>query len=440
MKELLLTRDNLANKISYYHLALFVLSLPFDRFYSHLILASFGIHTLLHFNKRSLKPIFTWRTLILQSVFFLAVLSTIYAPDKQLALREWGLYIPVLVLPILFCINPLDLKKYSPNLMHIFSVGCAATIIYLYANALLGLRYYHLPYSLIFSASYTNHNFSQAIDIHATFFSMQIGLALVFMLGLFINEGRLMPRLFYGFICLILLMGIIQLSSKSVFAALFLIINVAVPLFLLEGKRRSPFILVSALVSASIVIIIASSGTFRERYLTELKQDFSHSKNDVDVEPRLMRWEVATGIIKQSPMIGHGAGSEIPLLKEQYFQNKFYVSYINGLNSHNEYLSLLIKSGIVGLGVYIITLLYGFRAAIRKKDIVFFALMTMMAVVSFSENVLDMDKGVIFYSFFFTLFVFASEHQEKLPLPIKRHKNLRHVATKRVIVPSSLQT
>jgi O-antigen ligase len=440
MKELLLTRENLANKISYYHLALFVLSLPFDRFYSHLILASFGIHTLLHFNKLALKPFFTWRTLILQSIFFLTVLSTIYSPDKQLAFREWGLYIPVLVLPILFCINPVDLKKYGPNLMLIFSLGCAAAIIYLYGDALLALRYYHLPYSLIFSASYTNHNFSQPIDMHATFFSMQIGLALVFMLSRFIKERQLITRLVYGFLCLILLMGIIQLSSKSVFAALFLVINVAVPLFLLEGRHRTRFILTSASVSVVILAIIAMSGTLRERYLTELKQDFSHSKNNLDVEPRLMRWEVAASVIKQSPIIGHGAGSEIPLLKEQYFQKKFYVSYLNGLNAHNEYLSLLIKSGIIGLAVYIITLFYGFRAAIRKKDIVFFALMTLMALVSLSENVLDADKGVIFYSFFFTLCVFTSEQKEQLSLPRNRHKNLRDVATKRVVMPSSLQT
>ena len=153
-----------------------------------------------------------------------------------------------------------------------------------------------------------------------------------------------------------------------------------------------------------------------------------------------MRWELAVGAIKQSPIIGHGAGSEIPLLKTRYFQNKFYVSYLNGLNAHNEYLSLLIKSGILGLAVYIITIFYGVRASIRKRDIVFFALMALTAVVSFSENVLDADKGVIFYSFFFTVFIFTSEQEEKLSLPIKRHKNLRHVATKRVAVPSSLQT
>ena len=43
--------DSVANKISYYHLALFVASLPFNLFYSHLILISYALHTLIHLKK-----------------------------------------------------------------------------------------------------------------------------------------------------------------------------------------------------------------------------------------------------------------------------------------------------------------------------------------------------------------------------------------------------
>jgi O-antigen ligase len=37
MKQLLLINDNNANKVSYYHIMLLMASLPFDRFYSHII-------------------------------------------------------------------------------------------------------------------------------------------------------------------------------------------------------------------------------------------------------------------------------------------------------------------------------------------------------------------------------------------------------------------
>jgi len=292
--------------------------------------------------------------------------------------------------------------------------------------------------SLVFSAAFTNHNFSQQIHMHATFFSLQIALALVFMLSLFIKERIRLNKLFYAAISLILLAGIIQLSSKSVFAALFLIINIAFPLFLLEGVRRKRFLITSWSLTILVIAGILSSGTFRERYLNELRTDFSRSKDDLSVEPRLMRWGVAAELIKQALVTGHGAGSEIPLLKGKYFERKYYTSYLNGLNAHNEYLSFLIKSGVWGLMIYIATLIYGFRLAIRKKDIVFFSLMILIAVVSLSENILDVDKGVIYYSFFFSFFVFMAEQREQIPIAIKRHKNLSKVATNRIAVTSSV--
>lgn len=438
MKELLLPGGSLANRISYYHLALLLLSLPFDRFYSHLILGSFAIHTLIHFDRHELKLLFTRRTAILQSVFFVTVLSTIYATDKISAFREWELDVTIFLIPILFCINPIDLNKYGSRLLLIFSLGITTTIVYLYIIAVIALRFYGLPLSLIFSPAFTNHNFSQQINIHATFFSLQAALALVFMLSLFIREKIRYNKIFYGFVSLILLAGIIQLSSKSVFVALFLTINIALPLFLLTGAARKRFIFTSASLTVLVIGVIFSSDTFRERYLTELGTDFSASKNDINVEPRVLRWGAAVELIKQSPVIGHGAGSEIPSLKEKYFERKYYTSYLNGLNAHDQYLSLLIKSGIWGLLAYLTTLVFGFRLAIKKKDIMLFVLMTLVAVVSVSENILDMDKGVIFYSLFFPFFVFRFTRQKNLVLAVKIYGNPEKVATNHALVTSSV--
>ena len=435
MRELFLIRDNVANKISYYHLVLFLLSLPFDRFYSHLILISFAIHTLIHFNRLAVKPIFNGRTLILQSVFFVTVISTIYATNKSLALNEWGLDITIFLVPILFCLNPLDLKKYRPQLLLLFSIGSAATILYLFINAILTLRFYGLPLSLLFTQAFTNHNFAQPIDMHATFFSLQIAVALVYIISVLIKEQKVANRIFYTVIGLVLLAGIIQLSSKSVFVALALTIVIALPYLMLQGIRRKRFIIIAASSTLLIATGIAVTPAFRDRYLTELHDDFS-ARTSETVEPRIVRWQIAADLIKKSPVIGYGAGSEIPLLQEKYFEKRFYTSYLHRLNAHNEYMSFMIKSGVWGLAVYLATLIYGFRMAIRKKDVVFIGFMMLVAVVSLSENILDVDKGVMFYSFFFPFFVFMSEQKESLPIPIKRNRNLRKVATNRMADPS----
>jgi len=265
---------------------------------------------------------------------------------------------------------------------------------------------------------------------------MQIAVALVYMLSRLIRENPMPNKLFYGCCCFILAAGIIQLSSKSVFVALFLIINIAFPYFLLQGLQRKRFIIVAASLSVLIIIGIFNSRAFRDRFLTELRQDLSQSKVGESTDPRLARWEIAVDLIKKSPLIGYGAGSETGLLQEKYFAKKYYRSFLNRLNAHNEYLSFLIKSGVWGLAVYVSTLVYGFRKALQKKDIVFLGFMTLLAIVSLSENILDADKGVIFYSFFFSFFVFVSDQKEKIQGPIKRHKYLRKVATNRLTVPS----
>ena len=422
MRELFPTRDNLANKISYYHLLLLMASLPFDRFYSHLILISFALHTLIQFNRLEVKPVFNWRTLLLQSVFFITVISTIYTAYKLEAFQEWGKDITIFLLPLLFCFTRLDIKKYREPLLLGFSLICVATILYLYFDAFRTIRFYKLPFSSIFSATFTNHNFSEPIDMHATFFSMQLAIALVYLLTVLIKERMIHWKLFYAVCICVLAAGLLQLCSKSVVFCVIITINLLLPYLLLKGYQRWKFILSTAAISLILMIGLFSLGSFKERYITDLKVDLSQKTSAETTDPRLARWETALGLITESPMIGHGAGSEIGLLHQAYFTKKYYNSFLNKLNAHNQYLSFLLKAGIVGLLAYLTTLTFGFRIAFAKKDLLFTSFMLLVAIVSLSENLLDVDKGIFFYAYFFSFFVFSNETKNKTAKEEKQHK------------------
>jgi O-antigen ligase len=408
MKELLLIKDSLANKISYYHLLLFMASLPFNQFYSHIILISFTLHTLIQYSRAHIKPGFTWRMIVLQLVFWVTAITTIYSINFPEAFNEWGRQVPILLIPALFCFTGLDLRQYRSRLLLAFSLVCTATIAYLYLDALITIRHYHLPLKTIFSATFTNHNFSEPIDIHATFFSLQVAVALVYILSVLIKERSTYYRLFYLICAGILLAGIIQLCSKSVFVVLFFIINLAIPLFLLADANRFKFMAATLFISVLAIGGILTLSTLRTRYISDLKTDLVHTATHKLTDSRWDRWSVATALIVKAPVIGHGAGSEISLLHEGFFIKKYYNSFLNRLNAHNEYLSFLIKSGIIGLLVYLYVLSFGFRVSLQKKDLLFFTFMLLVALVSFSENVLDVDKGVLFYAFFFSFFMFTA--------------------------------
>lgn len=409
MSGLFYIEDSLANKISYYHLVLLMASLPFDRFYSHLILISFAIHTLIHLKKSEIKPIFRYRTLLLQSVFFVTVLSTIYTVNQPEAFNEWGKHITIFLFPILFCLNPLDLKKYLPQLFTWFALVCTATIVYLYADALVVIRHYQLPLKTLFTAAFTNHNFSEPIDMHATFFSMQIAVALVYLLSVLAKAPRFYHKPLHLVCSLVLAAGLLQLSSKSIFITLVIVLTVVLPLFLLTGKGRTRFIAFAGLVSIAAVVLIFNSGALRKRYFTELNRDLTKTEAGAPNDSRLARWAAAGHLIAKRPVIGYGAGSEISLLQGEFYKDGLFNSYLNRLNSHSEYLSFLLKSGLIGLLVYLTTLAFGFTKAIGKKDLLFFTFMLLIAIVSLSENLLDVDKGIFFYAFFFSFFIFSNE-------------------------------
>jgi len=402
-------KDSLANKISYYHLMLLMATLPFDRFYSHLILISYGLHTLIQLKKSAVKPVFKWRTVILQSVFFVTVLSTFYSINKPEGFNDWGKQIAIFLFPVFFCLNPLDLKKYRPQLLLSFALVCTVTVIYLYTDALITIRHYQLPLSALLSGAFINHNFAEPIDMHATFFSMQLVIALVSLISILIKEKYKYTRLFYLACSIILIAGLVQLSSKSVLIVLFILINIAVPYFMLEGSKRWKFVIISSTLSLVLIAGILYSGAFRERILNEFAIDLSKAKTNEISDGRLVRWQVVTGLISKKPIIGYGSGSEMGLLSDAFFIHKLYNSYLSKLNAHNEYLSLWLKSGIIGFLIYAVTLTWGLVRSFKNKDLLFFTFILLVGIVSFSENLLDVDKGIFFYAFFYSFFNFSSE-------------------------------
>ncbi|QTE38067.1 O-antigen ligase family protein [Mucilaginibacter gossypii] len=411
MEKLLRPDDTLNNRISYYLLILLLLSLPFNLFYSHLFLIGLALHTIIQIRKTTIKPLLTRANFALAAVFFVTLLSIIYTSNKPQAFTELGRQVTILLIPLIFCFNPLDLKKYRRKFLLVFSLGCTTTITYLFLQALFTIKYYHLPLKALVSPAFTNHNFSEPLEIHATFFSMQIAIALVYLLYVLVREPVKTRKFFWLTCCGILAMGILQLSSKSIFIALLLIINIALPLFILKGRNRFRFMAISAALFIVVMAGIYTRDTFKERYVTELKKDLSQSTDAELTDPRLARWNVAISVGAQSPVIGHGAGTEIGLLKDPFFDHQFYRSYLAGLNAHNQFISFFIKSGIVGLMVYLCVLAFGIRAAVAKRDLLLMAFMVIITAVSFSENFLDVDKGIFFYSVFFSLLIFSASSE-----------------------------
>jgi len=437
MKELLLIKDSLSNKISYYLVMLLLAALPFDQFYSHAIFGCLAVHTLIHLKKERLNQLLSPGTLLLQTVFFIALIGLTYTYYSADALTDITRKLVVLLFPLFFALTSLNLNKYSDHFLKFFTLVCIATVTYLYIHAFTIIGYFHMPVRAIISANFINHNFSAPIQMHATFFSLQVAIALFYLVLQFFKKQVAVAKLLYFFAAILLFAGLVQLGSKSVLIAVLIGLNIIVPYFLLSANKRLKYILVSGAVSILLFIGALSTADFRTRYVTDLKNDLSVAKVNETTDARLPRWTSAMPLIAKSPLVGYGTGSELNVLGDQFYKQRLYNAYLNKLNAHNQYLSFLISSGVIGLVVYLVTLFWGFRIAFRQKDATFFFFMLLIAIVSFSESLLNAEKGVFFYSLFFSFFVFSGQYQS-IPFWFSQHKYLGGGATKRKIATSSL--
>ena len=407
MRKLFTIQDTRENVISYYMLACFLIALPFDHFYSEMILICFSIHTLIHFRKERLIFLKNKEIWIVASIFFINLAAVFYSNYHSEGYKDASHQMGIFLFPLCLAITGLDLNKYKIPLLKIFGFTCTITILYLYFEAFRVIHYFHLSYSSILKAAFLNHNFSAPIELHATYLSMYIALSISIFIYLFFKEPGLKNSK-YIFCILVLLAGLIQLSSRSVFISVLVILIVGFPALLMKRKKKVYFSIVGLLASILIIAVIADISSLKKRYVTDLENDLSENAITIDnSETRMKRWDMEFDLIQKFPFIGYGSGSEKYILTDKYFENKFYRSYLLQLNSHDQYLSFLLKTGVIGLLLYLFIIYYGFSLAINRRDFILLSLMIILSIVSISENILDVNKGVFFYAFFFSLLLLS---------------------------------
>ena len=117
---------------------------------------------------------------------------------------------------------------------------------------------------------------------------------------------------------------------------------------------------------------------------------------------RFVIYKNASELIKEFPFFGYGIGDYNDKLKESYKKNNpsLEVYY----NSHNQYISFLLVGGLFLLLLYFIFLYLNVKLAIKKRNINSLIILCFYSIVMLSENILERENGVIFFSFFLCFF------------------------------------
>ena len=128
---------------------------------------------------------------------------------------------------------------------------------------------------------------------------------------------------------------------------------------------------------------------------------------------RIEFWKAGLGIFKNDPLIGVGTGDIKNAYKEQYNKMDSPLNETHRLRSHDQYISIAVAFGLIGLIWFLITLVYPFVKNKLWKDYFYFVFL-LIAVLSFlNEDTLETQSGVTFFAFFNALFLFGRKNSVK---------------------------
>jgi O-antigen ligase len=226
------------------------------------------------------------------------------------------------------------------------------------------------------------------------------------------------------YICIVLMSVMIFLLSIRLVMVCWLLIILFYSLKLLPAWRAKLFA-----ITACVALLIISSLTIPrvKRQWNELFDFSSQSTIMLDRDSSLGRswggkairvaiWTCSFDIVKKHWVTGVGTGDVQDSLQKAYENRKFYFASIyNRYNAHNQYLQVLLATGLPGLAILLCCLLYplwNYRKHFTGNIYLLFLLL--FGIIGFTETVLEVNKGIIWYSFFNSIFAFGYLKSDKL--------------------------
>ena len=331
--------------------------------------------------------------------FMVCLFSVVYSDDKATAMNRLETKLPLIILPVIICSSYLQPKQIF-TLLNSFVVCMVATTIYCFVRAALQYRetgeLSHFFY----------HGLTEPIKPSAIYFANYLCFSILVILFARTHLAYLIKWKMF----LIVLMGltIVMLASLTV-------VGYLICLLVIFGWHylRQKFSLAKTLITivASVVVFVAIILTMPFTKTKVLKMaDLHYEMNYPDsmwntATIRLAKWKSAGTVIQENPLLGVGIGDEQASLMKSYEKLNFSEGMRNEYNEHNQYLAAIVSAGFPGLVILLAMLLVPLWMGLKKQDYLLSAFMLLMIFSFSTENFLYIQKGVLFFAFFYSLLI-----------------------------------
>jgi O-antigen ligase len=257
---------------------------------------------------------------------------------------------------------------------------------------------------------------SKGIGIHPTFFSLFIAFCICWLYGETRTAQTGARRVLLFTVIAYLAIILAMLSARIVIASMLAlgVATMAYELWCRNFSRAVPAI--SLLIIICVVVVINPVTRYRtigEFELTSFSIDKKHHF-EKSSEIRLSLWWMSVQAMKDAnPFTGYGTGGAVTSIERVASANGI-TNVLDTHDPHNQYFYSYLSNGLPGLlvltgGLFTLLILF-----IRLKSFLPATLLFLYLMTSLTESVLELQKGIIFFSCFVSLLSFHAHSLDKI--------------------------
>lgn len=135
--------------------------------------------------------------------------------------------------------------------------------------------------------------------------------------------------------------------------------------------------------------------------------------NGGSLSQRIEYTKASLFLIRKHPVFGVGTGDIPEAYRQAYdeFNSPLESQYRH--RAHNQYLSITVGFGIIGLLIFMVTLCYPYLSSRRHRTYLYTIFLTILLLSMLPEDTIETQAGATWFAFFNSLLIFATEKEKE---------------------------
>lgn len=229
-------------------------------------------------------------------------------------------------------------------------------------------------------------------------------LILIYYLIIEINVDSKVKKILLPLSVLNLIFLILSQAKNSIIALGIITISGIALSLIKKGKLQRSTVVILTGSSIFLLTLIMMLYFYDERYFFFLSKSIS-----ISIEYRFAQWSCAFVNIKQNLFFGVGTGLDSTVLNLCY--KSINRKELLGYGTHNQFLSLLLESGIVGFFLVLVWIGKLAKAGLdaQNKSLIYWLVIMLVAMVT--ENVFSTQKAILILFSILSLILFTNTNR-----------------------------